>query len=234
MSSRMRQKPVRLSGEHITKTALAVEALRNAILHGEISKDRPLTVGHIAQQLDMSPTPVREAIRTLQAEGLLRHDPHHSVSVTQYSIKDIHDIFRMRADLESQAARLAVSRLSQDDIARLIAIEREMETAAAEEDINALNRLNAEWHLLIYGAADNRVLLDVVQHLWKKFMWEGNWITPAHSVHSLEQHAAILAAIQAHDAELTEKLLREHIRSGEQASVEYLEAQRSRASESAR
>jgi DNA-binding GntR family transcriptional regulator len=209
----------------MTKTALAVEALRNAILCGEIEQDRPLTVTHIAQQLDMSPTPVREAIRTLQAEGLLCHKPHHSVSVTQYSIKDIHDIFRLRADLESQAARLAVSRLSHDDIARLVTMEREMEGAAADEDIDALNRLNAEWHLLIYGAADNRVLLDVVQHLWKKFMWEGNWITPAHSARSLEQHSAILTAIGAHDAELTEKLLREHIRSGEQASVEYLESQ---------
>ncbi|HEV2458749.1 MAG TPA: GntR family transcriptional regulator [Ktedonobacterales bacterium] len=225
---------MRLPGEHLTKTALAVEALRNAILRGEIAQDQPLTVGRIAQQLDMSPTPVREAIRTLQAEGLLRHQPHHSVSVAQYSIKDIHDIFRLRADLESQAARLAVSRLSHDDIARLETLKREMEGAAGREDIDALNRLNAEWHLLIYGAADNQVLLDLVQHLWKKFMWEGNWITPTHAARSLEQHAAILAAIRARDAELTEKLLRDHIRSGEQASVEYVEARPRQAEHSSR
>jgi DNA-binding GntR family transcriptional regulator len=225
---------VRLPGEHMTKTALAVEALRNAILRGEIAQDQPLTVGRIAQQLDMSPTPVREAIRTLQAEGLLRHEPHHSVSVTQYSIKDIHDIFQLRADLESQAARLAVPHLSHDHVARLDAMRREMESATAREDIDALNRLNAEWHLLIYGAADNRVLLDLVQHLWKKFMWEGNWITPAHAARSLEQHAAILAAIRARDAELAEKLMREHIHNGERASVEYLEARTASAAQSSR
>ena len=208
----------------MTKTALAVEALRGAILRGEITQDRPLTVGRIAAQLGISPTPVREAIRTLQAEGLLRHEPHHSVSVTQYSTKDIHDIFRLRATLESQAARLAVPRLSDDDLAQLEALGHEMERAAERQEIERVNQLNAQWHLLIYSAADNRVLLDLVQHLWKQFMWEGNWITPVHAAHSLAQHAGLLAAIRARDAALTERLMREHIRGGEQASVEYLES----------
>lgn len=215
----------------MTKTALAVEALRGAILRGEIAQDQPLTVGRIAAQLGISPTPVREAIRTLQAEGLLRHEPHHSVSVTQYTIKDIHDIFRLRATLESQAARLAVPRLSDDDLAQLEALGHEMERAAQRQEIERVNLLNAQWHLLIYSAADNRVLLDLVQHLWKKFMWEGNWITPDHAARSLAQHASLLAAIRTRDASMTERLMREHIRSGEQASVEYLEARARRLSE---
>ncbi len=219
-----RQGHLRLASGHMTKTALAVEALRGAILRGEIAQDEPLTVGRIAAQLGMSPTPVREAMRTLQAEGLLRHEPHHSVSVTQYSIKDIHDIFRLRAELESQAVRLAVPRLSEDDLARLAALRGEMERAAERQNIERLNQLNAEWHLLIYGAADNRVLLDLVRHLWKQFMWEGNWITPDHAARSLAQHAALLEAIRARDADLANRLMREHIASGERASVEYLES----------
>lgn len=215
---------LRLPSGHMTKTALAVEALRGAILRGEIARDQPLTVGRVAAQLGMSPTPVREAMRTLQAEGLLRREPHHSVSVTQYTIKDIHDIFRLRADLESQAARLAVPRLSGDDLARLDALRAAMDRAAERQEIERLNQLNAEWHLLIYSAADNRVLLDVVQHLWKQFMWEGNWITPERAARSLAQHAALAAAIRARDAELTDRLMHEHIASGEQASVEYLES----------
>ncbi|MGE5334037.1 MAG: GntR family transcriptional regulator, partial [Nitrososphaerota archaeon] len=177
--------PLRLANGHRTKTALAVEALRNAILRGEIAQDQPLTVSRIAQQLGMSPTPVREAMRTLQAEGLLRHEPHHSVSVNQYSDKDIHDIFQLRADLESQAARLAAERLSDATIAQLDTLQREMCDAVARGDIDGLNRRNGEWHLLMYSAADNRVLLDLVQHLWKKFMWEGNWIMSGHAARSL-------------------------------------------------
>ncbi len=216
---------MRLPNEHMTKTALAVEALRGAILRGEIAQDQPLTVGRLAQQLGMSPTPVREAIRTLQAEGLLQREPHHSVSVTRYSTKDIHDIFRLRAELESQAARLAVPRLSDEDIARLELLQCEMERAAERQDIERVNQLNAEWHLLIYSAADNRVLLDLVQHLWKKFMWEGNWITQNHAQLSFSQHTALLAAIRARDADLTDHLLREHIQTGEQANIAYLESQ---------
>ncbi|MFI5274992.1 MAG: GntR family transcriptional regulator, partial [Ktedonobacterales bacterium] len=198
----------------MTKTAMAVEALRGAILRGEIAQDESLTVGRIAAQFGMSQTPVREAIRTLQAEGLLRHEPHHSVSVNQYSTKDIHDIFQLRSELESQAARLAVPRLTDDDMARLDALQREMRAAAEGADIDGVNHLNSEWHLLIYNAADNRVLLDLVQHLWRQFMWEGNWITPVHAARSLAQHDELLAAIHARDAALADRLMREHNRSG--------------------
>lgn len=220
--------PLRLASGHRTKTALAVEALRNAILQGEIAQDQPLTVGHIAQRLGMSPTPVREAIRTLQAEGLLRHEPHHSVSVNHYSDKDIHDIFHLRAELESHAARLAVARLADDTIAQLNILQQGMRDAAANHEIDGLNQLNAEWHLLIYSAADNRVLLDLVQHLWKKFMWEGNWITPGHAARSLAEHDEMLAAIGAHDARLLDRLMRQHIRGGEEAALLYLQSRTQR------
>ena len=214
---------------HMTKTALAVEALRSAILRGEIAQDAPLTVGRLAHRLGMSQTPVREAIRTLQAEGLLRHEPHHSAAVTQYSAKDIHDIFQLRADLESQATRLAVPRLSDADIARLGTMQDEMREAAGRGDVQRLNRLNADWHLLIYGAADNRVLLEVVQHLWKKFMFEVNWILPGHADRSLKQHDQFLAAISARDADEAARLIRAHIERGEEAALHFQEARGSRA-----
>lgn len=219
---------LRPANGHMTKTALAVEALRVAILRGEITRDEPLTVGRIAQRLGMSQTPVREAIRTLQAEGLLRHEPHHSAAATEYTAKDIHDIFELRADLESRATQLAVARLTDEDIARLEAMQAEMRDAAAHDDIQRLNQLNAAWHLLIYGASDNRVLLEVVQHLWRKFMFEVNWIQPGHSERSLRQHDDFLAAIQARDAETAARLIREHIQRGEEAAVSFLESRRQR------
>ena len=219
---------MRLSNEHMTKTALAVEALRDAILRGEITQDEPLTVTHLAAQLGMSPTPVREAIRTLQAEGLLRLEPHHSASVTQYSVKDIHDIFQLRADLESQATRLAVPRLNDSQIARLDDMQRAMREAAQRSDIEQLNRLNADWHLLIYGAAENRVLLEVVQHLWKKFMFEINWIQSDGAERSLEQHDRLLAAIHARDADAAALAIRAHIQRAEGVAIEYSESRMQR------
>jgi DNA-binding GntR family transcriptional regulator len=221
---------VRLGVGHQTKTALAIEALRGAILRGEIGRDTPLTTTRIARQLGMSQTPVREAIRTLQAEGLLRHEPHHSASVAQYFAKDIHDIFQLRAELESQATRIAVPRLSDDDLARLDAMQAEMREAAWRGDVQRLNQLNGDWHLLIYSAADNRVLLEVVQHLWKKFMFEVNWILPGHAECSLAQHNAFLAAVHARDADEAARLIRAHIQRGEVAALSFLESREQRVS----
>ncbi len=210
----------------MTKTALAVDALRDAILRGDIAQTAPLTVTRLAAQLGMSPTPVREAIRTLQAEGLLRLEPHHSASVTQYSAKDIHDIFQLRADLESQATRLAVPNLTDAQIAELDDMQREMREVARRGDIERLNRLNANWHLLIYGAAENRVLLELVQHLWKKFMFEINWIQPDGAERSLEQHDRLLAAIHAHDADAAATAIRTHIQRAESVAIEYGESRK--------
>lgn len=208
---------------HMTKTALAVQALRGAILRGEIAPDTPLTVVRIAQLLGMSPTPVREAIRTLQAEGLLRHEPHHTVSVNRYTPQDIHDLFQMRADLESQATRIAAMRL--DDIAldELAALNDRMRDLAMAGDVDNLNRLNGEWHLKIYGAADNRILLDVVQHLWKKFVWDINWILPGRSLRSIEEHDAVLQALRARDADEAVSRMRAHLQYGEAFAVAYVE-----------
>lgn len=208
---------------HMTKTALAVHALRGAILRGDIAPDATLTVGRIAQMLGMSPTPVREAIRTLQAEGLLRHEPHHTVSVNSYSPKDIHDLYQMRADLESQATRIATPWLDDAALDQLAALNQRMRELATVGDIDTLNRLNGEWHLLIYGAADNRILLDVVQHLWKKFVWDINWILPGRSLRSIEEHDGVLEALRARDAEEAVRRMRAHLQYGEDYAVAYVE-----------
>lgn len=215
--------------EHLTKTALAAQALRGLILRGEIAPDAPLTVGRIAQMLRMSPTPVREAIRTLQAEGLLRHEPHHSVSVNRYSAKDVHDLYQMRAELESQATRIATPRLADATLTQLATLNERMRERATVGDIDTLNRLNGEWHLLIYGAADNHILLDVVQHLWKKFVWDINWILPGRSLRSIEEHDAVLEALRAREPELAVERMRAHLQYGEEYAVAYIESQAARA-----
>jgi len=207
----------------LTKTALAVQALRGAILRGDIVPDTHLTVGGIAQMLGMSPTPVREAIRTLQAEGLLRHEPHHTVSVNRFSPQDIHDLYQMRADLESQATRIAAARLDDTTLDQLAALNERMRAMAIAGDLDALNRLNGEWHLLIYSAADNRILLDVVQHLWKRFVWDINWILPGRSLRSIEEHDEVLQALRARDADEAVRRMREHLRYGEDSAVAYVE-----------
>lgn len=212
--------------EHMTKTALAIQALRSIILRGEIQPDEHLTVGRIAEQLGMSPTPVREAFRTLQAEGLITHRPHHSVSVNGLSAKDVHDIFQLRVSLEGLATKLAVPHLTNTDLEKLEALRQAMEEANVRGDYPQVNRLNTDWHLKLYSAADNKALFDVILHLWKKFMWEVNWIMPGHAPRSMQQHAELMAAFRAHNAELAGRLMETHIHCGEETAMEYLQTRR--------
>lgn len=213
---------------HMTKTALAIQALRGVILRGEIQPDEQMSVGRIAEQLGMSPTPVREAIRTLQAEGLISYRPHHSFSVNELSAKDIHDIFQLRASLESLATKLAVPLLTNADLDKLEALRLAMEEADARDDYTQVNQLNTDWHLKLYSAADNKVLFDVILHLWKKFLWEVNWIMPGHGARSMQQHAELMAALQARDAELAGRLMEGHIHSGEETAMEFLQTRQNR------
>lgn len=209
--------------EPLTKTTLAIQALRSAILRGEIEPDAHLTVGRLAEQLGMSPTPVREAIRTLQAEGLINHKPHHSLSIggAGLSPKDVHDIYQIRAMLESLATRLAVPRLTDADLEALAALVKSMREALERGDLDQVNRLNADWHLKLYSAADNNILLDVVLRLWGKFVMGVSWIMPGHAERSMQQHDALMEAVQRRDGETAARLMEIHIQSGEETALDY-------------
>jgi DNA-binding GntR family transcriptional regulator len=210
---------------HVTKSTLAIQALRDAILRGDIRQGDHLTVSEISEQLGMSPTPVREAIRTLQAEGLITQSPHHSLSVKRYTPKDVGDIFLLRSTLESLAVRLAVPHLTADAFARLDALMDEMREASTSGDYERMYRCNADWHLAIYSAADNRILLDVILGLWQKFLWEVIWMMPGHADRSLQQHEAIMAACRRQDADAAARLMYEHIQHGEESAIEHLQGQ---------
>ncbi|HUY76901.1 MAG TPA: GntR family transcriptional regulator, partial [Ktedonobacterales bacterium] len=172
---------------YLTKTERATQALRDAILRGDIPTGGQLTVGELAEQLGMSPTPVREAIRILQAEGLLHQAPHHTISAITFTEQDIVNIFDLRAVLEALATRLATPLLTERDFARLDAILDQMRVARQAEDFPAVHRINVEWHVTIYRATGNSILLNTIQSLWQKFLWESLWSVGAHTATSLDQ-----------------------------------------------
>lgn len=202
------------SASHSTKTALAIHALREAILTGDLRAGEEFTVGQVAAQLAMSPTPVREAIRTLQASGLVVHLPHHTFTVTNYSAHDIEEIFMLRGVLEAMATRLATPRLQDDDLARLDACMAAMHEAITQGNSTRMHQLNAEWHLEIYKVSHSTVLLEVILGLWQKFLWQSVWSLPGHGEQSLDRHEEIMDALRERDAERAATLMERHIRAG--------------------
>lgn len=208
-------------GGYLTKTERATQALRDAILRGDIPTGAQLTVGDLAEQLGMSPTPVREAIRILQAEGLLHQAPHHTISAITFTEQDIVNIFDLRAVLEALATRLATPLLTDRDFARLDAILDQMSVARQAEDFAAVHRINAEWHATIYRATGNTILLDTIRSLWQKFLWESLWSFGSHTATSLDQHAEILGALRARDADHAAELMVAHMGHGKATAVHY-------------
>jgi DNA-binding GntR family transcriptional regulator len=214
--------PLSTGGErYLTKTERATQALRDAILRGTITAGAQLTVGELAQQLGMSPTPVREAIRILQAEGLLTQTPHHTITAIAFTEHDIVDIFDLRAVLEALAVRLATPNLTEADFARLNAIHEQMRAAQLASDHPAVHQINAEWHITIYRASRNPFLVETIENLWRKFLWESLWTVPTHTDTSLEQHAAIMAAMRARRADAAADLMAQHMAHGKETGVRF-------------
>lgn len=214
--------PLSTGGDrYLTKTERATQALRDAILRGTITAGAQLTVGELAQQLGMSPTPVREAIRILQAEGLLTQTPHHTITAIAFTEQDIIDIFELRAVLEALAVRLATPHLTTADFARLDAMHEQMRAAQAADDYQAVHQINAEWHITIYRASRNLFLVETIENLWRKFLWESLWMVPTHTDTSLEQHAAIMAALRARRADEAAELMATHMAHGKETGVRY-------------
>ncbi len=215
-----------------TKTERAIQGIRDAILRGSLHPDHQWTVGELAEQLGMSPTPVREAIRILQAEGLLRQTPHHTITPITFTEQDIIDVFELRVLLEGLATRLAATRMSDQHFARAEATLERMRVAYSTQDWPGIHRLNAEWHLGIYHACDNPILVESIQNLWKKFLWEALWSLPTHSAISITQHAAIMEGLQDRDEERSVALMAAHLRHGESSAVQFAQSQRARPAES--
>jgi DNA-binding GntR family transcriptional regulator len=140
-------------------------ALRDAIADGRLRPGDRLVEQKLASQLKVSRSPVREAIRRLELEGLVVGQPHRGVSVASLSADDIRDLYQVRASLEALAGRLATSRLAEADQRRLAEIVRAMRTAAQRRDRRRLSTLDAEFHQLIGRACGNRWLIRILDSL---------------------------------------------------------------------
>ena len=137
------------------------EYLIEAILRGDYKAGERIVELRIAQQLGVSQTPVREAIRDLVSMGFLESRPFRGTFVRAFSIDELREVYPVRAVLEGLAARLAVHRLREDDFAQLERLLTEMIEAAEAGDIHATTEHNVAFHLIVLRAAGNKALLRI-------------------------------------------------------------------------
>src|SRR5215210_8838164 len=127
----------------MTKTQAAFHRIRAAIEDGRLKPGDRLRATALQEELDMSPTPIREALRLLQAQGLVEHRPHHGMVVAEYPVEETEEVYRLREVLEPMAAGLAAERASAEQLERihrrLDGLKEAVEAGAARVDAAELN-----------------------------------------------------------------------------------------------
>lgn len=198
-----------------TKRDYAVAWIRQAILTGELEPGRHIRQEELVRELKISPTPIREAIRVLEAEGVLRTRPHRDVTVASLSGEELLEVYWARVGLESVAARLAVSVNEPDETTRLAArlqrLQDEMERRFRAGQAHRVPELNMRFHFALIEASRSPLLLKMCRQLWVNLPHHFFWQRPARARTALEQHDAIVRAVASGEANATEAAMRAHV-----------------------
>lgn len=205
-----------------TKKDQVVENIREAILSGEIESGERLHQEVLAQRFNTSSTPIREALRQLEAEGILEHIPYKGVQVAEVKLEDVKEIYMIRAALEALATQVAVPSLNGVYIQRLEDLQARMDEHIAKAEFHTLRKLNFEFHILIYQSAGMPQLLQIIKSLWTKFPWDTLHVLPGRAPKSAEEHRLIISAIRDENVKLAGQRIREHIEHGAVALADYM------------
>jgi DNA-binding GntR family transcriptional regulator len=196
-----------------SKSDIITAYLREMIITGQAEPNTPLRQRDLADRFGVSPTPVREALRRLEAEGLVKYDLHRGATVIDGSFAPSEENYWVRAALEPFAARLAAARITPEELAALDEIHAELsETPHGGASINTdavYHGLNRRFHFGIYEAARSPLLLALLRLLWQSFPLGPPTVRSRED--SLACHQAILDALHQHDADAAELHSRRHI-----------------------
>jgi DNA-binding GntR family transcriptional regulator len=204
--------------------------IRDAICDGRLEPNRKLAQIPLAEQLGISRTPVRDALQRLAQEGLVRALSWRGFVVSEFSVRDAVDIYEVRLALEPLAARKAVGRHSRAQMAELLD-NCEYTAAVVQEDISDVYELNHRFHAGVVEPCGNPVLVRTLDQLWQMPASLRMFHAQAVHSHALEQnaqeHRAIVEALEAGDADLVERRVRDHIAAARDETVVALDGQAS-------
>lgn len=205
-----------------TKKEVIVELIREAIMSGEFQPGDRLLQDELAERLNVSATPIREALRQLEAEGILVHSPHKGVRVADVKLEDTREIYLIRSALESLATRLATPNLDAAAVEQLQQLQAQTEAQIRQGELMDLRKLNQEFHMLIYRAAGMPHLYKLIRNLWTQFPWDTLYVLPGRAQESAAEHQKIIEAVTNGDANLAARQMQTHIENGMVALANYL------------
>ncbi|WP_433478190.1 GntR family transcriptional regulator [Spirillospora sp. CA-142024] len=196
----------------LTVQQYVLAELRQIIIAGELKPGQAIRQESLAERLGVSRAPVREALKILEGEGQVVHRPHHGYMVAELSLPDLLEVYRIRALLESDAARLAVERVTDTDLERIVAAQHEVEEAAARGDLLTMTAANRRFHFTILEASRMPRLVRIIRSLWDSTDAYRSVYYNAPSNRDLveHEHAGIVDAVRDRDGDRLVKALAEH------------------------
>ncbi|MDY7541693.1 MULTISPECIES: GntR family transcriptional regulator [unclassified Cryobacterium] len=200
----------------VTGGQAAFAYLRGRILSGEIPGNATLREQALAEELGVSRTPIREALRRLDETGLVEFVPNKGATVIAWTTEQMRETYYLRAMLESRAAGLAAVRISDGDLdrlAELIALMDDVVLAKDDAGISRLGELNAEFHRIIVTAAANAQLTRLTVSVGRVPLMAKAFRRDSGSFRAVSNHhhRDILAALRSHDALWASTSMRSHI-----------------------
>src|SRR3954468_11524118 len=153
---------------HRTMAEFALEQLRESIILGELPAGTPLRLDELARSLGMSISPIREAVRQLEALGLAKHVPHQGARVLDFDVEELRDLFQIRLALESLAVRRAAERFTDEDAEAARGQLERFDTAAALDDVRESMRAHTDFHFMLYDASQSPWLVALIRPAWDR------------------------------------------------------------------
>lgn len=202
-------------------TSKVYDHIRNGILDGSYKDGDYLVETRLAEKLQVSRTPIREALKQLELEGLVLSMPNRGVVVQAISENDIDDIYIIRQMLEGLAAYWAAQRRTQEQLDALAEKVDLMDFYTGRGGAAQLSRLDNEFHELIYRACASRMLSHILASLHQntRRARTSSLTIPSRPNDSLKEHRAVFAAIEAGDPEAAKDAMEKHVKNAHSATM---------------
>lgn len=207
---------------------IVCENLRDAIKKGILEPGERLMEVQIADELGISRTPVREAIRKLEQEGYVIMMPRRGTYVADVSVSDIKEIFEIRSALESLATGLAARRIEQDEIEKLQTLLNEIEEYIAQGDIDKIVETDIKFHELLYQVSRNERLAAIIYNL-KEQLSRFRTLSmsyPGRLQETFEEHSEMVEAIADGDVSAARDAAEHHMERAEETLLKALRKSR--------
>ena len=199
--------------EYLPLRDVVFNTLRQAILKGELKPGERLMEIQLANKLGVSRTPIREAIRKLELEGLVLMIPRKGAEVAEITEKNMLDVLEVRKALEELAAHLACERITEEGLAELKAAAKEFEQVLKTDDVTKIAEADVKFHDVLYLSTDNQRLITLLNNLREQMYRFRVEYLKKEEFHPLllEEHKKIIEAIESHDQDRANSIIDLHI-----------------------